>query len=133
MRDRRRNRRNDAGFRRHLTLSLMLVAGCDGAHSKSGPAPSAAPTGAPSVTAPAVTVAPSAVPTPAPTEPTKVEVKDEAMGTSLHFIAYTSAKADEAKTRAAISAAIAEMRRLEGLLSEWKPESEIGQVNAHAG
>src|SRR5689334_5794962 len=113
MRDRRRNSRNDAGFRCFLTLSLMLAAGCDGAHTKSGPAPSAAPTGAPSVTppAPAVTVAPSAAPAAASTEPTKVEVKDEAMGTSLHFIAYTSAAADEAKTRAAISGAIAEMRR----------------------
>jgi thiamine biosynthesis lipoprotein len=55
------------------------------------------------------------------------------MGTSLHFIAYTSPRANEATTREAIAQAIAEMRRLEGLLSEWRPESEIGQVNAHAG
>jgi thiamine biosynthesis lipoprotein len=62
-----------------------------------------------------------------------VEVKDEAMGTSLHFVAYTSAALDEAATRAAIARAIADMRRLEGLLSEWKPDSEIGQVNSHSG
>jgi thiamine biosynthesis lipoprotein len=62
-----------------------------------------------------------------------VEVEAEAMGTSLHFIAYTSAQADESRTRAAIAQAIAEVRRLEDALSEWKPESEIGQVNAHAG
>jgi FAD:protein FMN transferase len=55
------------------------------------------------------------------------------MGTSLHFIAYTSPKTDEAATRTGIAKAVAEMRRLEALLSEWKPESEIGQVNAHAG
>jgi FAD:protein FMN transferase len=62
-----------------------------------------------------------------------VEVADEAMGTSLHFIAYTSPEVDEAATRAAIAKAIAEVRRLEDLLSEWKTESQIGQVNAHAG
>ncbi|HYQ15161.1 MAG TPA: FAD:protein FMN transferase, partial [Polyangiaceae bacterium] len=69
----------------------------------------------------------------APFEPTRVDVQDEAMGTSLHFIAYTSLTCDEAKTRAAISAAIAEIRRLEGVLSEWRPESDIGRVNSHAG
>jgi thiamine biosynthesis lipoprotein len=57
----------------------------------------------------------------------------EAMGTSLHFVAYTSARADEAATRAAITQAIAEIRRLESLLSEWKQDSEIGQVNLKSG
>jgi thiamine biosynthesis lipoprotein len=55
------------------------------------------------------------------------------MGTSLHFVAYTSASLDEAKTRAAIASAIAEMRRLERILSEWRPDSELSQVNARAG
>lgn len=55
------------------------------------------------------------------------------MGTSLHFIAYTSSSVDESATRAAITKAIDEIRRLEDVLSEWKPESEIGQVNSHAG
>jgi thiamine biosynthesis lipoprotein len=62
-----------------------------------------------------------------------VEVQAEAMGTSLHFIAYTSEEADEARTRAAIESAIAQVRRLEDALSEWKTDSEIGQVNARAG
>lgn len=55
------------------------------------------------------------------------------MGTKLHFIAYSNATADEAATRAAIARAVAEMRRLEGLLSEWRPDSEVGRVNAQAG
>jgi thiamine biosynthesis lipoprotein len=63
----------------------------------------------------------------------KVEVKEEAMGTSLHFIAYTSPATDEPTTRAAIARAVAEIRRLENALSEWKSESEVGQINAHAG
>jgi thiamine biosynthesis lipoprotein len=36
-------------------------------------------------------------------------------------------------TRAGIAKAIAEIRRLEALLSEWQPDSEIGQVNARSG
>ena len=55
------------------------------------------------------------------------------MGTALHFIAYTSQRADEAATRAAITRSIAEMRRLEGLMSEWKSDSEIGKINQRAG
>jgi FAD:protein FMN transferase len=62
-----------------------------------------------------------------------VELQEEAMGTSVHFIAYTTASMDEAQTRAAMAKAIAEVRRLGDVLSEWKTESEIGQVNAHAG
>ena len=76
----------------------------------------------------------SAVTSPsAPFQPTKVEVQDEAMGTSLHFIAYTTPQVDEPATRTAIAKAIAEMRRLETVLSEWRSDTEIGQVNAHAG
>jgi len=68
-----------------------------------------------------------------PFPPTKVEVQDEAMGTSLHFIANTTERVDEAATRAAIARAVAEIRRLETLLSEWRPDSQISQVNAHTG
>lgn len=55
------------------------------------------------------------------------------MGTSLHFIAYTTPQANEAQTRAAIANAVAEVRRLEDVLSEWKPEREIGQVHLRPG
>jgi thiamine biosynthesis lipoprotein len=62
-----------------------------------------------------------------------VDVQEKAMGTALHFIAYTNARADEPATRAAIERAVAEMRRLEGLMSEWRDDSEVGQVNLKAG
>ena len=55
------------------------------------------------------------------------------MGTHLTFVAFTTPTVDEATTRTAIARAVAEMRRLEALMSEWQPESEIGQVNAAAG
>lgn len=137
-----RNLRNDRTFWLALTLGVGTLAafGCDGAHSKSGAAGSSTPT---------TTAQPQAAPANAvtglqpsasalahrsvPYQPSKVEVQDEAMGTSLHFIAYTTPQVDEAATRAAIAAAIAEIRRLETLLSEWRPDSQIGQVNAHGG
>jgi len=135
--------RNDAGFWLTVGLcgSISWAAGCDGAHSQSAAAGSAAPTPATvhrqAAPANAVTAAPpsaSAAAGPsAPHVPTKVEVHDEAMGTSLHFIAYTSPEVDEVATRAGIAKAIAEMRRLEALLSEWQPDSQIGQVNLHSG
>jgi thiamine biosynthesis lipoprotein len=114
----------------------LSLASCDRAHSNSAqlvPAPprSSAPIDEPRAAASAsaggdVTPAP-------PFTPLKVEVKEEAMGTSLHFIAYTSPTVGDGATRAAIGAAVAEVRRLEAVLSEWKTESEIGQVNARAG
>jgi thiamine biosynthesis lipoprotein len=62
-----------------------------------------------------------------------VEVKDSAMGTTLTFIVYTNQNVDEAAARAAITRAVAEMRRLEGLMSEWRQDSEIGRLNAQPG
>src|SRR5882672_4087412 len=120
-----RNGRRDAHFWRMLGILGVLAGsiGCDGAHPKRGLAPSPSP----SASASAASVPSAAF------EASKVEVQDEAMGTSLHFIAYTSPQTNEAATRAAIAKAIAEMRRLEAILSEWKPESEIGRVNAHPG
>ncbi len=117
----------------------MLAWGCDGAHSRSRPADSAAPTKAQPQAAPANAVtgarpSASAIAAPsAPFKPTKVEVQAEAMGTSLHFITYTTVALDETATRDALAKAVAEIKRLEALLSEWKPESEIGQVNQHSG
>jgi FAD:protein FMN transferase len=126
-----------------LTLGLagftLAGTGCDTAHSRSGPLGSATPTPAvvqgQAAPANAVTaIRPSAVAAAsAPFAPTKVEAQAEAMGTSLHFIAYTTTTVDEPATRAAFAKAVAEIRRLEALLSEWKPESQIGQVNLHAG
>lgn len=63
----------------------------------------------------------------------KVERQERAMGTTLHFVAYTTPTTDEAQTRAAMDAAIAETLRLEALLSEWQQSSEIGRINARAG
>ena len=65
--------------------------------------------------------------------PERVERRDAAMGTSLHFIAYTNERADRARVEVGIDAAIREMGRLEATLSEWKDDSDIGRINLHAG
>lgn len=55
------------------------------------------------------------------------------MGTRLNFVAFTTARVDEAATRAAIDRAIAEIRRLEALMTTWRDDSEIAHVNQNAG
>ena len=81
----------------------------------------------PSSTSPALPEIPTAAM--APLE--KVDFQDVAMGTKVHFVAYTNARVDSTQVRAAMTRALAEMQRLEGLLSEWREDSEVGQINSH--
>jgi thiamine biosynthesis lipoprotein len=69
----------------------------------------------------------------APAARTKVTVEAQAMGTKLVLIALTSARSDEAATRAAIDRAIAEVRRLESLMTTWRDDSEVSRINKNAG
>jgi len=61
--------------------------------------------------------------------PDKVDLHDEAMGTNVHFIAYTNEQVDVAHVRAAMARALDEIRRLAGILSEWRSDSEVGKIN----
>lgn len=87
------------------------------------------------------TLAPLASPAPVrasgapPAHPSSLLVSHEAqaMGTSLKLLAYTTDSLDEVLTRQALLSCVSEIRRLESLLSEWRAESEVSQVNAHAG
>jgi thiamine biosynthesis lipoprotein len=63
------------------------------------------------------------------TEPEKVDFQDIAMGTNVHFVAYSNAQVSVAQIKIAMSAALTEMRRLEGLMSEWRDDSEVGKIN----
>jgi FAD:protein FMN transferase len=80
-------------------------------------------------TAPPITSAVPSAPAPPPLAE-KVDFQDVAMGTNVHFIAYTNAQADGAQVRQAMTRALAEMQRLEALLSEWREDSEVGKLNA---
>ena len=83
--------------------------------------------------APAAPAAPApsgtAVISPTPDGPQKVDFQDVAMGTSVHFIAYSSEHADTAHIQSAMREALSEMKRLESLLSEWRDDSEVGKIN----
>jgi len=63
----------------------------------------------------------------------RVEAKETAMGTSITFVAYTNDKVDESGTRELFAKALDEVKRLEGLLSEWRDDSDVGRVNKGEG
>ncbi len=52
------------------------------------------------------------------------------MGTQITITAYTD---DEAGALAAFTEAFREVKRLEGLLTTWNPDSDISRINAAAG
>ena len=63
----------------------------------------------------------------------KVTGEAHAMGTHLAFAAFTTPALDAARIRSAFDAAIAEIVRLETLMTTWDPDSEVSRVNAAAG
>jgi FAD:protein FMN transferase len=65
--------------------------------------------------------------------PERITVEDQVMGTHLTLAAYTDAAHDEAALRAIFREATAEIRRLEGLMTTWREDSEVSRVNAAAG
>lgn len=62
--------------------------------------------------------------------PQKVDYQGTAMGTNVHFIAYTNDRVGTEQIRTAMGIALEEMKRLESLLSEWRDDSEVGKVNS---
>jgi FAD:protein FMN transferase len=108
-------------------LPLLLAASACDAPAREGA--SAAPARS-SVTAASAAAASSAQ---APVGPRRVQVEDKAMGTHLQFAAYTTDTLDEPAIKARLEKAIAEIRRLEGLMTTWRPESELSRINAAAG
>src|SRR6202047_4630703 len=54
---------------------------------------------------------------------------DAIMGTSIYVELWSE---DAAKGEAAIDAVMAEMRRIDELMSHYKPESQLSQINARA-
>lgn len=79
--------------------------------------------------APAAPLAPPA----APAEPPPPEDYTQSANLMGTVIRVTVAGATQAQARPAIDAAFAEIKRLESLLSEWIPTSDISRVNAAAG
>jgi thiamine biosynthesis lipoprotein len=63
----------------------------------------------------------------------RVSAEGKAMGTHLAFTAYTTQAIDEAGVHRAFDAAIAEIQRIEALMTTWRPDAELSRVNAAAG
>jgi FAD:protein FMN transferase len=63
----------------------------------------------------------------------RVVVETQAMGTRLSLIVYGAPGVSEKDVRAAIDEAVDEFRRIERLMSTWRPDTEISLVNARAG
>ncbi len=70
---------------------------------------------------------------PAPFDPKKVTLDDKAMGTHVVMTSYTTRTLDEAAIRSKLDKALAEIRRLEGLMTTWRDDSEISKINQAAG
>jgi thiamine biosynthesis lipoprotein len=94
-----------------------------------GRKPSAADPAAPSGANPTGQAPPPAALTPAPKLLT-VQRQRQMMGT---IIQMTSVGLPEEQAGPVLEAALDEMKRLEGLLSEWKPDSDVSKVNDAAG
>lgn len=83
---------------------------------------------------PPTAVAPAAAPTTAPAHPPAVaperRVSRIALGTLVEIVVRDP---DPVRAQRAIEQGFAEVERLEALLSEWRPTSEISLLNASAG
>ncbi len=115
-----RVRRAKTTLRRVMPACLgLILLGCDKAEE---------PTARPSVST--AKAAPSTAPAKAAV---KVDVREAAMGTEVRIVAYSSATADEAATRQAIKRSMTEIRRLESLMTSWRDDSEVAELNRKAG
>jgi thiamine biosynthesis lipoprotein len=65
--------------------------------------------------------------------PERVYGTGAAMGTHLAFAAYTTTAVDAKRAKESFDAAIAEIKRLEALMTTWRPDSEVSRINAMAG
>lgn len=118
------------GVRTWLALASALAVGCK-EQEQPGPAqPPPLGVAAPEASPPAARVDAS---TPSSFVPERVWGEGAAMGTHLSFAAYTTEKVDAAKARAAFDAAVAEIKRIELLMTTWREDSEISKINAAAG
>lgn len=70
---------------------------------------------------------------PEPFVPERVRGEAGAMGTHLTFAAYTTETLSKEKVQQAFDGAIAEIRRVEALMTTWNPDAELSKVNAAAG
>jgi FAD:protein FMN transferase len=118
-----------------LPLWLLLLgplASCRDGAASGGPVPPEAPQGAASAVSAPVASATTAAPDVA-FLPERVGHEAQAMGTHLAFTAYTTPQVDAAKTKKLFEDAVTEIKRIETLMTTWRPDSEVSRINAAAG
>lgn len=122
-----------------LALAPLLAGAC-----RDQAAPSAAPPPLPTAPPAPETTSSAAAPRAADVEagasrasssftPERVTSEAAAMGTHLTFAAFTTPSVDATKTRAAFAAAVVEIKRVEALMTTWRPDSDVSRINAAAG
>ncbi len=113
-------------------IAALLTAACGGKPPGVGQ-PSPSPPGEATTPATATAASAAEVDASAPFTPERIHGEGKAMGTHLAFAAYTTPRVDAKAVRAGFDAAIAEIRRIEALMTTWRADSEISRINAAAG
>jgi thiamine biosynthesis lipoprotein len=120
-----------------LGLAFALAACRDQPAAIAPPLPSVPPAAAEdparAVLASAVTPTAPGDAGPRPFVPERVQGTGAAMGTHIAFAAYTTRSSDAQTTQHAFTAAVDEIKRLEALMTTWRPESEVSRINTAAG
>ena len=118
-------------------FAVLVAALSVGCHDRTATTPSSTAVTATAVAFSSATA--SAIPSPPPIAapppfvPERVAAEGSAMGTHLSFTAFTTPTAGAPEVHAAFDAAIAEIRRIEALMTTWRPDSEVSRINAAAG
>ncbi len=124
-------------MRASFILVGTLVMGCPSPEPQSPPAPRAAPVQVQPSPAKSAPPGPSDAPADAP--PVRKDGTmfgtSELMGTTVSLNVYVGERDAEGAEAAgaAMQAALAEMARIETMMSEWKPTTELSKLNAGAG
>ena len=120
-----------------VTLAALAMTACRDQPGPSGPARASEGPVAPELPGPPPPPTVSTTLPPAASVATflaeRVQGEGAAMGTHLAFAAYTTPAVDAKKAHEAFDAAIAEIRRVEALMTTWRADSEISKINAAAG
>jgi thiamine biosynthesis lipoprotein len=112
------------GARCFATLTATLALAC-------GPTPTPTPVPVPGPAVNAEPTAPQRPPPPVRKDGT-IYAETEQMGTRVSINVWVG-EGSPAQAGAAIEAAFAEIERIEQIMSEWRPSSELSQLNDNAG
>ena len=120
---------------RSLFIAFVISVGAQPASAAEPPTPSQAADAPQDAQAPApqqdaAKSPPETAPASQAAQARIISATQKGMGTNYHIQVYS---ADEAGAQKAIAAALAEMARIEKMMSEWQKDSDISRLNQNAG